>query len=271
VNDLAPGLVHAVLLGLGLEGAPETNLGGLRRLYGAWCAKVSFDNLLKLLHVTERWPGRRPGSTGTDFFRDWIEYRTGGTCWAGNGALFELCRALGFRVERAFATMLPSPDTPGPHRGLPGQRRDGSGATHSRGGPNQGSVIATLPEGRFVADASILSGAPLAIPGCRAGGGGRAAAGRPARLAAPHPLALAEEPGGVSLPDRSHRRERSRVGRAPPAHRGLESVQRGGRGPDLPRRAVDRAVGRRALRARIERRAGDRAARPRRPGPLPRR
>jgi N-hydroxyarylamine O-acetyltransferase len=105
---------------------------------------VPFDNVLKMLWLEERWPGRLPGSTAIDFFRDWIEYRTGGTCWAGNGALFALLRELGFRVERGIATMLSSgPDTPG---------------------PNHGTVVVSLDEGRFVADASILSGEPLRLP-----------------------------------------------------------------------------------------------------------
>jgi N-hydroxyarylamine O-acetyltransferase len=87
--ELPPGLVDAVLDRLGV-GAAAADRDALARVYGAWCQAVPFDNVLKRLALAERWPGRLPGSTAVDFFRDWIEYRTGGTCWAGNGALFAL-------------------------------------------------------------------------------------------------------------------------------------------------------------------------------------
>ena len=94
---LPSGLVDAVLERLGLPGAPAADRAGLEQIYAAWCESVPFDNVLKRLWLEEKWPGRLPGSTPVDFFRDWIEYRTGGTCWAGNGALFGLLRELGFQ------------------------------------------------------------------------------------------------------------------------------------------------------------------------------
>jgi len=139
--ELPSGLVDAVTLGLGVR--PANDLAGLTALYGAWCQAVPFDNVLKRLWLEERWPGRLPGSTPVDFFRDWLEYRTGGTCWAGNGALAALLSTLGFEVALGAATMLSAPDTPG---------------------PNHGTVVVTLPEGRFVTDASIMSGTPLRLP-----------------------------------------------------------------------------------------------------------
>jgi len=140
--ELPAGLVDAVLERLGVA-APKSDLAGLTAIYAAWCEKVPFDNVLKRLWLEEKWPGRLPGSTPVDFFRDWIEYRTGGTCWAGNGALAALLSALGFEIALGAATMLAAPDTPG---------------------PNHGTVVVTMPEGRFVTDASILSGAPLRLP-----------------------------------------------------------------------------------------------------------
>jgi N-hydroxyarylamine O-acetyltransferase len=140
--ELPAGLVDAVLHRLRVP-APRTDRAGLAEVYAAWCQSVPFDNVLKRLWLEEQWPGRLPGSAAADFFRDWIEYRTGGTCWAGNGALFALLRALGFRVELGAATMMSAPDTPG---------------------PNHGTVVVTLDEGRFITDASILSGQPLRLP-----------------------------------------------------------------------------------------------------------
>jgi N-hydroxyarylamine O-acetyltransferase len=144
--------VVAVLERLGVD-RPAPSLVGLRAVYAAWCSAVSFDNVLKMIHVTEGRPGPLPGSTADGFFDLWLEHGAGGTCWAGNGALHDLLEALGFHVARAIATMLPSPDTRG---------------------PNHGSVIVTVEGGRFIVDASILSGEPIRIPGP-----GRAAAAGP--------------------------------------------------------------------------------------------
>jgi N-hydroxyarylamine O-acetyltransferase len=136
-------LVDAVLARLGLEQRPASDLPGLQSLYAAWCGSVPFDNSLKLIHSSEGLPWPLPGATADDFFGSWLEHGTGGTCWAGNGALHDLLAALGFAVERAIATMMPVPDIPG---------------------PNHGSVVVTIERERWIADASILSGAPIRIP-----------------------------------------------------------------------------------------------------------
>ena len=135
-------LVDQILARLAVE-APAPDLAGLRSIYGAWCGSVPFDNTLKLIHVASGLPGPLPGSSAGAFFESWLEHGTGGTCWAGNGALHDLLQALGFEVERAIATMMriASPPT-----------------------PNHGSVIVRLGAQRFVADASILSGEPIEIP-----------------------------------------------------------------------------------------------------------
>jgi N-hydroxyarylamine O-acetyltransferase len=132
----------AVLRTLDVD-CPTPDLAALRAVYAAWCRAVSFDNVLKLIHLAEGRDGPLPGSTSDEFFAAWLEKGTGGTCWAGNGALHDLLAALGFDVARAVATMLPSP---------------------SVRGPNHGSVIVTLEGERWIADASILSGEPIRIP-----------------------------------------------------------------------------------------------------------
>ena len=132
----------AVLERLEIE-RPAPDLEGLRSVYAAWCRAVPFDNVLKLIHLGERQPGPLPGSSSDAFFASWLEYGTGGTCWAGNGALHDLLDALGFTVDRAIATMMPSPEVRG---------------------PNHGSVIAAVDGERWIVDASILSGEPIRIP-----------------------------------------------------------------------------------------------------------
>ncbi len=136
-------LTDAVLDRLGVE-RPSCDLAGLRSVYAAWCGSVPFDNTLKLIHSAEALPGPLPGSTADAFFDTWLEHGTGGTCWAGNGALHDLLSELGFAVERALATMLSSPDA----RGV-----------------NHGSVIVTIDDARWIADASILSGTPIRMVG----------------------------------------------------------------------------------------------------------
>lgn len=134
-------LVDTVLARLGVE-RPSLDLAGLRVVYSAWCGSVPFENTLKLIHIAEEQPGPLPGSTTESFFDAWLEHGTGGTCWAGNSALHDLLAALGFAVERAIATMLPTPDIRG---------------------PNHGSVVVSLDGDRWIADASILSGEPIRI------------------------------------------------------------------------------------------------------------
>jgi len=134
--------VSAVLQRLGVDRrAPD--LAGLREVYAAWCSAVSFDTSLKMIYLAEQASGPLPGWTAESFFQAWIEHGTGGTCWAGNGALHDLLDALGFDVARAIATMLPSADIRA---------------------PNHGSVIVSLDGERWIVDASILSGEPIRIP-----------------------------------------------------------------------------------------------------------
>jgi N-hydroxyarylamine O-acetyltransferase len=134
-------IVPAVLEKLEVE-PPERDLAGLRSVYAAWCRAVPFDNVLKLIHVAEGRPWPLPGATADSFFAAWLECGAGGTCWAGNGALHDLLEALGFEVQRAIATMMPS------------QARE----------PNHGSVVVGVEGERWIADASILTGEPIRIP-----------------------------------------------------------------------------------------------------------
>jgi hypothetical protein len=136
-----PETVDAVLAKLRIE-RPEPDLAGLRELYGAWCRHVPFDNVLKLIHIWESAPGPLPGTTSESFFEAWLECGAGGTCWAGNGALHDLLAALGFQAQRAIATMFPE----------------------AQSEPNHGSVVVSFGQERWIADASMLTGAPMRLP-----------------------------------------------------------------------------------------------------------
>jgi N-hydroxyarylamine O-acetyltransferase len=137
---LPAALVARVLERLGIERPPAT-LAGLATLYGAWCRAVPFDNVRKLIHIRAGNPARLPGDESTDFFDAWLRYGTGGTCWAGNGALFDMVTALGFDARCAVSTMEVRPGIP----------------------PNHGTVIVHLDGERWLVDASILFGEPLRL------------------------------------------------------------------------------------------------------------
>ncbi len=134
-------LLDRVLARMGFAGRPGAELEDLRQVYDAWCRHVPFDNSRKLIAVRGGWRGPLPGDTPADFFEAWLTHGTGGTCWAGNGALWALLTALSFDATRGVATMLVAPDLP----------------------PNHGTVVVNLPEGRFLVDASIMFVEPVPL------------------------------------------------------------------------------------------------------------
>jgi hypothetical protein len=109
-EELSPDLLERVLSRLGLSATPAPDLNGLKTVYAAWCRGVPFDNIRKLIHVQTQTPGVLPGDSAQDFFEAWLKYSTGGTCWAGNGALHSLLVTLGFAAHRGVATMLVAPE-----------------------------------------------------------------------------------------------------------------------------------------------------------------
>jgi arylamine N-acetyltransferase len=140
-EGLSMDLLERVLMRLGLSCRPAPTLDGLQTLYALWCRKVPFDNVRKLIHLHNHAPGPLPGDDATGFFEAWLAYGTGGTCWAGNGALHALLVSLGFTACRGVGTMLVAPDLP----------------------PNHGTVLVTCDETLYVVDASILHSEPLRL------------------------------------------------------------------------------------------------------------
>jgi N-hydroxyarylamine O-acetyltransferase len=140
-GTLPPDLVERILLRLGLPAAPAPDLDGLRRLYGAWCRRVPFDNLRKLLHLHSGDTRPLPGDDPVDFFEGWLRHGTGGTCWAGHAALYALLQSLSFDARRGLGTMLVAP-------GLP---------------PNHGTVTVMIDARSYLVDASMLHSEPLPL------------------------------------------------------------------------------------------------------------
>ncbi|HKY89484.1 MAG TPA: arylamine N-acetyltransferase [Nevskiaceae bacterium] len=141
MTTLDPALRERILEKLGLRAAPALTLEGLTAVYGAWCQGVPFDNVRKLIHLRRDDPGELPGTRATDFFEAWLRHGTGGTCWAGHGALHALLASLGFDTQRGVGTMLVAPDIP----------------------PNHGTVVVRFGDESWIVDASILHGQPLPI------------------------------------------------------------------------------------------------------------
>lgn len=140
---LSPATTERVLGRFGFAKQPEPTLENLRRLYAAWCQRVPFDNVRKLIHIHAGNTGPFPGSAPQDFFEAWLQHGTGGTCWSGAGAFHALLQSLGFSAERGVATMLAAPDLP----------------------PNHGTVRVRLDEENYLTDCSMLHAEPLLLDG----------------------------------------------------------------------------------------------------------
>jgi N-hydroxyarylamine O-acetyltransferase len=140
-EGLSMDLLEQVLSRVGLAERPALTLDGLQTLYAAWCRKVPFDNVRKLIHLHRHAPGPLPGDDPAEFLSAWVTYGTGGTCWAGNGALHAVLEAMGFEVIRGMSTMRADADAP----------------------PTHGTVLVTWEETWYVVDASILHSAPLPL------------------------------------------------------------------------------------------------------------
>jgi arylamine N-acetyltransferase len=140
-DALSAALTERVLERLGCSAVPSADLNGLNALYSAWCRKVPFDNIRKLIHVNRNETGPLPGDSAVDFFEAWLRFGAGGTCWAGNGALCCLLSSIGFDARRGLATMLAAPNL----------------------SPNHGTVVVDFGRERYIVDASILHGTPLRV------------------------------------------------------------------------------------------------------------
>jgi len=134
-------LVERILARLGFNRRPTPTIDALRSLYNAWCERVPFDNIRKLIHVRAANPAPLPGSTPEDFFEAWLKFGVGGTCWPGAGALHALLVSLGFDAVRGIGTMLAAPNLP----------------------PNHGTVLVSFDSEIFLVDSSILHGHPLSL------------------------------------------------------------------------------------------------------------
>jgi arylamine N-acetyltransferase len=133
---LAPALVERVLTKLGLRQRPDLDLAGLNTLYAAFSAKVPFDNVQKRIWFASPQTTPLPGGDPSEFFNNWLQHGTGGTCWPLNGAMYALSHALGFDARRIVGSVI-----------VEGYPR----------GANHGSVLVTLDGINYLVDAWMAS------------------------------------------------------------------------------------------------------------------
>ncbi len=100
---LGDGLLTRVRLALGILGEMPVSVDGLFKLYAAWCREVPFDNIRKMIDLSGG--GRLSGLSAFEFFENWLEHGTGGTCWPSSNALCTLLRSLGFDARRVAGSM----------------------------------------------------------------------------------------------------------------------------------------------------------------------
>ncbi len=141
MESLPQDLLERVLDRLGFQSLPEPTPADLAALYFVWCQTVPFDNVRKLIHARAADPGPFPGSDAADYFNAWLAHGTGGTCWAGAGAMQALLSSLGFDSRRGVATMMAAPGIP----------------------PNHGTVLVAIDGANYLIDTSILCGVPLRL------------------------------------------------------------------------------------------------------------
>jgi N-hydroxyarylamine O-acetyltransferase len=138
-NPLEPALVESVLERIGLTTSPSIDLGGLREIYGAWCAHVPFDNVAKLLALRESPDAPLPALSAARFFERFLQHGTGGTCWPSSDALCSLLESVGFPACRVAGSM-----------------RDTGIVSH-------GSVKVTFGSDDWLVDSSLLTNAPIPL------------------------------------------------------------------------------------------------------------
>ena len=133
---LVPALVERVLAKLRLRQQPTLDLVGLNLVYAAFSGNVPFDNVQKRIWFAGPQTTPLPGGDANEFFNNWLQYGTGGTCWPLNGAMYALLHALGFQARRIAGSVIVE--------GYPQ-------------GANHGSVLVTLDGISYLVDAWMAS------------------------------------------------------------------------------------------------------------------
>lgn len=138
---LSTDLLNRIKTALELPETLPTDIAGLRQLYAAWCEKVPFDNIRKMISLRSGPGVTLAGLDAEDFFENWLENGSGGTCWPSSNALFVLLRSLGFDARRVAGSMF------------------------DLGIINHGTIKVRLDGHDWMMDTSMLTNEPLPLDG----------------------------------------------------------------------------------------------------------
>jgi hypothetical protein len=116
-NSMEPAIpadiLDRVLAKLGVSSKPTLDLAGLSRVYAAFSGHVPNDNIQKRIWLAGDRARPLTGGDPVEFFVNWLEHGTGGTCFPANGAL---CALLGRRRVWTLQTCCKCyPPGRGPH------------------------------------------------------------------------------------------------------------------------------------------------------------
>jgi arylamine N-acetyltransferase len=137
-------LLDRVKSKLGLPRRPSLDLAGLNKIYAAYSGHVPNDNIQKRIWLAGDKSRPVTGGEPTQFFENWLEHGTGGTCFPANGALCALLRALGFNAWRILGSVM-----------MEGIEHDG----------NHGTVLVRIDDTDYLVDAQLaaFSALPLIV------------------------------------------------------------------------------------------------------------
>jgi arylamine N-acetyltransferase len=135
-------ILDRVLAKLGVSSKPALDLAGLNRVYAAFSGHVPNDNIQKRIWLSGDRARPLTGGDPVEFFVNWLEHGTGGTCFPANGALCALLGVLGFDARRFSAAVL-----------MEGLEHDG----------NHGTVIVRIDGIDYLVDAQLASFDPLPL------------------------------------------------------------------------------------------------------------
>ncbi len=132
MTELSRKLVKKILVRLGIPSPLVPDPASLEKLYAAWCWHMPFENTRKMVALASDNNEALPGLDANDFFENWLEYGTGGTCWPVANAFYELLVALDFDAFRIAGHMRDLPEL------------------------NHGSVKVLISDREYLAEASLL-------------------------------------------------------------------------------------------------------------------
>lgn len=138
-NGLSKDLINRVLARLDVPIPNVPDRESLQRLYAAWCGKLPFDNLRKMIALRTAGNKPLPGLDAEEFFENYLANGSGATCWPMANAFYELLLSLGYNASRVAGYML------------------------DLGILNHGSVKVTINNQEYFADAPLLLNVLLPI------------------------------------------------------------------------------------------------------------